>query len=218
MRTLITFLLIFSITSFISPAIAQSESSAKSVLDKASKVYSSYKTLMADFTLNGENKQEGSFFSEKGKVYLVPGSGKFKIEMANHAIISDGKTQWNVLLDLGEAQITDVNPNDKSITPSNIFNFYTSGYKMNKLGEAKVGVSVLSIIELIPTDLTQNVSRIQLRINNSTGFIYDASVFDKNGNKYTYSLNNIEVNKNFSAGIFGFYKHNYPGIEVVDLR
>jgi outer membrane lipoprotein-sorting protein len=217
MKTLITFLLIFSITSFISPAIAQSESSAKSVLDKASKVYSSYKTLMADFTLNGENKQEGSF-SEKGKVYLVPGSGKFKIEMANHAIISDGKTQWNVLLDLGEVQITDVNPNDKSITPSNIFNFYTSGYKMNKLGEGKVGVSVLSIIELIPTDVTQNVSKIQLRINNSTGFIYDASVFDKNGNKYTYSLNNIEVNKNFSAGIFGFYKHNYPGIEVVDLR
>ncbi|TCK84802.1 LolA family protein [Albibacterium bauzanense] len=209
---------IFSTISFISTAIAQNNSSAKSVLDNASKVYSSYKTIMADFTLQGNNKQENSNFSEKGKVYLVPGSGKFKIEMDNHAIISDGKTQWNVLLDLGEAQITDVNPADKSINPSNIFNFYTSGYQMNKLGETKVGTNVLSIIELVPTDQSQNISKIQLRINNSSGFIYDASVFDKNGNKYTYTLTNIEVNKTFSSGIFSFYKHNYPDIEIVDLR
>jgi len=205
-------------TCFVSTVIAQSESSAKSVLDNASKVYSSYKTIMADFTLQGENRLENSNLNGKGKVYLLPGSGKFKIEMDNHAIISDGKTQWNVLLDLGEAQITDVDPNDKSINPSNIFDFYRSGYGMNKLGETKIGVNVLSVIELIPTDQSQNVSKIQLRINNSCGFIYDASVFDKNGNKYTYSLANIEVNKTFSPGIFSFYKHNYPGIEIVDLR
>jgi len=218
MRVSFILTFILSATCFISSAIAQSNSSAKSVLDNASKVYSSYKTIMADFTLQGNNKQENSNFNEKGKVYLVPGSGKFKIEMDNHAIISDGKTQWNVLLDLGEAQITDVNPTDKSINPSNIFNFYTSGYRMNKLGDIKVGTNVLSVIELIPTDESQNISKIQLRINNSNGFIYDANVFDKNGNKYTYTLTNIEVNKTFSSGIFGFYKHNYPGIEIVDLR
>lgn len=214
--SVLTFVLLT--TCSISPVFAQNESSAKSVLDKASKTYSSYKTIMADFTLQGENKQENSDFNGKGKVYLVPGSGKFKIEMNDHAIISDGKTQWNVLLDLGEVQITDVNPNDKSINPSNIFNFYTSGYQMNKLGEAKVGLNVLSVIELVPLDKSQNVSKIQLRINNSSGFIHDASIFDKNGNMYTYSLANIEVNKTFSPGIFGFYKHNYPGIEIVDLR
>lgn len=218
MKVSLVLTLLLSTTCFISTAIAQSGATAKSVLDNASKVYSSYRTIMADFILQGDNKQENSNFNEKGKVYLVPGSGKFKIEMDNHAIISDGKTQWNVLLDLGEVQITDVNPNDKSINPSNIFNFYTSGYKMNKLGDAKVGTNTLSVIELIPTDQSQNESKIQLRISNSSGFIYDASVFDKNGNKYTYSLMNIEVNKTFSSGIFSFYKHNYPGIEIVDLR
>src|SRR5690554_2676736 len=150
---------ILSSTFFISNALAQSESSAKSILDNASKVYSSYNTIMADFTLQKENKQENSDFNGKGRVYLVPGSGKFKIEMADHAIISDGKTQWNVMLGLGEAQITNVDPNNKSINPSNIFDFYTSGYKMSKLGEVKVGTNVLSIIELIPTDKTQNVSK-----------------------------------------------------------
>jgi len=218
MKSSIVITLLLSTTCFITSTFAQSESSAKSVLDNASRVYSSYKTIMADFTLKGDNKQENANFNEKGKVYLVPGSGKFKIEMDNHAIISDGKTQWNVLLDLGEAQITDVNPNDKSINPSNIFNFYTSGYRVNKLGETKIETNTLSIIELIPTDQSQNVSKIQLRINNSSWFIYDASVIDKNGNKYIYSLSNIEVNKTFSSGIFNFYKHNYPGIEIVDLR
>lgn len=218
MKVSVVLAFILSTTCFISTAIAQSNSSAKSVLDNASKVYSSYKTIKADFSLQGDNRQENSNFNEKGKIYLVPGSGKFKIEMDNHAIISDGKTQWNVLLDLEEVQITDVNPADKSINPSNIFNFYTNGYQMNKLGETKVGSNVLSVIELIPTDQSQNVSKIQLRINNSSGFIYDTSVFDKNGNKYTYTLTNIEVNKTFSSGIFSFYKHNYPGIEIVDLR
>ena len=199
-------------------AFGQTDLAAKSILDKVSSTYSSYKTIVADFTLNGQNSVEKSNFNEKGRVYLVPGTGSYKIETSQHALISDGKTQWTVLLDIGEVQITDVNPNDKSLSPTNIFFFYKKGYSMKKLKDVVVGGQSLYAIELKPEDKSQNISRIVLRINKSNSLIYDASVFDKNGNTYTYSLKNIETNKTFSPGIFQFYKHNYPGIEIVDLR
>jgi len=211
-------LILLLLSSFSTIVFAQSGTSAKSILDKVSQNYSNYKTIKADFTLVGGNKQDNSVYSEKGKVYLVPGSGKYKIEMKNHALISDGKTQWSVLIDMGEVQISDVNPKDQSINPSNIFSFYEKGYKMNIVGEAKVEENFLHVIEVTPIDQNQNVSNIQMRINKHNNFIYDATVLDKNGNKYTYTLTNTETNKSFSSGIFNFYKHNYPGIEVVDLR
>jgi len=212
-RILLLFLICFSGNSF-----AQSESSAKTILDKVSKTYSSYKTIKADFSLVGTNKQDQSNYNEKGRVYLVPGTGKYKIEMDNQALISDGKTQWSVLIDLGEVQISDINPKDESITPSNIFNFYEKGYKMKNRGETKISGTTVYVIELIPVDQNQNVSKILMRINKANNFIYNANVVDKNGNEYTYTLTNIETNKTFSNGIFNFYKHNYPGIEIVDLR
>src|SRR5690606_14778724 len=186
---------------------AQNGSSAKSILDKVSRNYSDYKTIKADFTLVGENKQDNSTYNEKGRVYLVPGWGKYKIEMKNHALISDGKTQWSVLIDLGEVQISNVDPTDQSISPSNIFSLYEKGYKMNMIGETNVEGNTLHVIKLIPVDQNQNVSNIQMRINKSNNFIYDATVVDKNGNKYTYTLTNTETNKSFSSGIFNFYKH-----------
>lgn len=197
---------------------AQSESSAKALLDKVSKNYASFKTIKADFDLVGDASQDNSNYKNKGRVYLVPGTGKYKIEMDNQALISDGKTQWSVLKDIGEVQVTDVNPNDQSINPANIFNFYKEGYKMTKLADTKVSGTSLAVVELSPTDQNQNVLKIQMRIDKANNFIYDATVFDKSGNQYTYSLTNIETNKTFSTGIFNFYKHNYPGIEVVDLR
>lgn len=197
---------------------AQTDPAAKSILDKVSNTYSSYKSIVADFALSGTNSLEKSSFDEKGRVYLVPGTGNYKIETSQHALISDGKTQWTVLLDIGEVQITDVNPNDKSLSPNNIFFFYRKGYSMKKLKDAVAGGQGLYAIELKPDDKNQNISKIILRINKANSMIYDASVFDKNGTTYTYSLKNIETNKTFSPGIFQFYKHNYPGIEIVDLR
>jgi len=212
------FLLTLIILLISGQAFSQTDPAAKSILDKVSSTYSSYKTIVADFTLRGENDVEKSKFNEKGRVYLVPGTGNYKIETSQHALISDGKTQWSVLTDLGEVQITDVNPNDKSLNPTNIFYFYRSGYSMKKLKDAVVGGQSLYAIELRPNDKSQNISRIVMRINKSDLMIFDATVADKNGNTYTYSLTNIETNKTFSPGIFQFYKHNYPGIEVVDLR
>jgi|SRR5690606_14879765 len=197
---------------------AYAQNDAQSILDRVSKKYSSFKTIKTDFVLIGTNNTEGAGYNEKGRVYLEPGSKKYKIETGEQAFISDGKTQWAIMKDIGEVQIANVDPNDKSVSPSNIFEFYKSGYRMTDKGSESADGQSLHVIELVPVDQNQNVTKIRMRINQSTDFIYDATISDKNGNEYTYKLSNIETNRQFSPGIFKFYKHNYPDLEIVDLR
>lgn len=219
MKRIVKFYIIIATLVLVSSFPAAAQQGGQAILDRVSKTYSSFKTIKADFVLTGTNPNEGNAtYSEKGRVYLEPSSKKYKIETGSQAFISDGKTQWAVMKDIGEVQITNVNPDDKSISPGNIFNFYKEGYQTVSKGTENAGGQTLEVVELTPTDESQNILKIQMRINQSNNFIYDATVSDKNGNKYTYKLSNIETNRSFSPGIFSFYKHNYPDLEIVDLR
>src|SRR5690606_23302861 len=108
---------------------AQSTGSAESILNKVSAVYGGYKTIKADFLLKGEASDK-SAFSERGRVYLVPGTNQFKIETPNNVIVSDGKTQWSVFKDLQEVQVTNYERNSQSIDPASIFTIHQKGFKM----------------------------------------------------------------------------------------
>ena len=44
------------------------------------------------------------------------------------------------------------------------------------------------------------------------------SFFEKNGNRYTYSVNDFKVNTSIPDSEFNFDKSKYPKVEVVDLR
>lgn len=219
MKNVLKLYITLIVSMLFSGVSAFAQQGAQAILDRVSKTYSSFETIKADFVLTGTNAAESdATYHENGRVYLEPSSNKYKIETRHQAFISNGKTQWAVMKDIGEIQVTNVNPDDKSISPSNIFSFYKQGYRMESKGTEKVGENTLAVVELTPTDQNQNIVKIQMRINQSSNFIYDATVSDKNGSKYTYKLSNIETDRSFSPGIFSFYKHNYPDLEIVDLR
>ena len=58
-------------------------------------------------------------------------------------------------------------------------------------------------VELTPVD------------NNS---INTTKIFEKNGNRYTYSTSALTPNTNIADAMFVFDAKKYPGVEVVDLR
>jgi outer membrane lipoprotein-sorting protein len=59
---------------------------------------------------------------------------------------------------------------------------------------------------------------VRLRVDKALKQIYDVVVFDKNGSKYTYSIQNLVSNIKIAPKTFIFDKVNYPDLEVVDLR
>jgi len=190
---------------------------AKALLNKVSQKYNGYKTIQAGFTLDIK-QANGSSHSDVGTLYLDKANNKYHVNTKNQILISDSKTQWNIMKAEKEVEISEANNSTNEINPTNIFSFYTSGFKYALAGTEKVKGMSLSVVELTPVDSKKNYSKIKLRVNKVNNLIYDTAIFDKSGNHYTYTLKAQEGNKAIASSFFTFNKSNYSGFDIVDLR
>ena len=71
-------------------------------------------------------------------------------------------------------------------------------------------------VELTPIDKTKAFHKVLVYVDKSV--ISTTKVFEKTGNRYTYSMNNMTTNGNIADATFVFDAKQYPGVEVVDLR
>ncbi len=197
---------------------AQTDAAATALLNKVTKTYESYKALQADFTLNVQQPQQPDNYTESGTISMERASGKYRIVTPSQDMISDGKTQWLILKEEKEVQVTEVDHSPGTISPVNIFSFYNNGYKYVSAPDERTGNVSLQVIELSPEDAHAPYFKIKLRINKATNLIYDTTIFDKNGIRYTYTVKNTKANPAFSADMFLFSQKDYPNMEIVDLR
>ncbi len=190
------------------------------ILDKVSAQYSGYKTIRADFTFRYyRNDQDLTGLTEQGKLLLDQGSGKYRISTASQELISDGKSQWAVLKDADEVQITNVSDQEAgAITPFNIFSFFQQGFTQKQLVDVKEGNLQLAVIELTPADTRKNFSKITVRVVKSSNLLHDVTIFDKNKSRYSYTIKNLSANPALANENFVFDKSEFPGMEIVDLR
>lgn len=198
---------------------ASTTAQSGSVLDKVTAQYNTYKTLKADFTFRYfRNEQDKTGQSEQGKLLLDQADGKYRISTASQELISDGKSQWAVLKDADEVQITEVGAQEGSITPFNIFSFFKQGFTQQQLADVREGNLSLAVIELTPTDNRRNYNKIQVRVVKSTHQLHDVTIYDKNKSRYSYSIKNLSANPALAPESFVFNKSEFPGMEIVDLR
>ncbi|MGV3761122.1 LolA family protein [Parapedobacter sp.] len=199
------------------PGHTQTDAAAKSLLDKVSKTYEAYKTIQADFSLTIKQPQQAPH-AETGKIAMDKSAGKYYITTGNQDIISDGKTQWMVLKDVGEVQVTEVSPTSDAVSPTNIFSFYKEGYKYVSAADERTGSRQLAVVELTPEDANAPYFKIKLRVDERTYQIHDVTVFDKGGNQFVYTLKNTKANPQLADNRFVFKQTDYPDMEIVDLR
>lgn len=190
---------------------------AKALLNKVSQKYNGYKTMQAGFTLD-IRQANGSSHSDAGTLYLDKANNKYHVNTKNQILISDSKTQWNIMKAEKEVEISEASNSTNEINPTNIFTFYTSGFNYALANTEKAKGISLSVVELKPIDSKKNYSKIKLRINKANNLIYDTTIFDKSGNRYTYTLNAQEGNKAIASSFFTFNKSSYTGFDIVDLR
>ncbi len=214
----IAHLLLPILLGFALRGLGQTDAAAKSLLDKVSITYEGYKTIQADFTLTIQQPQQMDNHTESGTIYMETSAGKYHIAMNSQDLISDGKTQWVVLKEEEEVQITEADPSSDAISPVNIFSFYSKGYKYVSAPDERVGNSQLDVVELTPENIRAPYFKIKLRINKQTHLINDVTIFDKGGNKYLYAIKNTKSNPQITGDKFVFKQANYPGMEIVDLR
>ncbi len=204
----------------MAPAQTANDPAAKKILDGVSTKFKTYKAVQAQFTLkveDGKGKLQGS---QKGVVYMK--NGKYRVTLSgkeNKEIFSDGTNTWTYDKASNEVTISKVDPSAKTITPQSLMtNFYDKDFLYKLNGEKKEGARTLQEIEMTPTDKSKTFHKVYVFVDKAKQGIYSTKVLDKNGNKYTYTVNSLNGNAAVSDQLFVFDKSKYPGVEEVDLR
>jgi outer membrane lipoprotein-sorting protein len=116
-------------------------------------------------------------------------------------------------------QLTKFDPSANTITPQKMFtNFYDRDFLYKLNSEKKSGSKVIQQIELTPVDKTKTFFKVLVDIDKNSRNIVSTKVFEKNGNRYTYTVTSMKTNAPLSESLFVFNSKNHPNVEVVDLR
>ncbi|MBB2149191.1 LolA family protein [Pedobacter gandavensis] len=216
MKKIICSLLV--LTGFGFSGYAQQDAKAKAILAEVSKKYRSFDVVKADFTFTLDNPQAKLKETQQGTLIVKAKTNKYRVAMTNQELISDGKTQWTYLKEDKEVQVTDADHSGDALNPAQIFTIYEKGFKYGYTGESKVGGKVYQMIDLAPIDVTKSYFKIRLGIDKTAKQIGTVVIFDKGGNKYSYTLTKTVSNLKVPESTFSFDPKKYPGVEVVDLR
>jgi len=209
-------LLIFAIGSaYAQPprGMGTSDPEAKKILDAVSVKFKSYKTVQSRFSLKIENAANKVLGNKSGTVYMK--GTKYRVSVTGQEICCDGSNVWTVDKAGKEVTISKLDPASNTITPQKLFtNFYDKDFLYKLNGESKG----LQEIELTPIDKSKLFHKVLVYVNKATKTITTTKVFEKNGDRYTYSVSGMSTNGNVPDNTFVFDIKNFPGYNVEDLR
>lgn len=196
---------------------AQQDPKAKAILDAVNQKYKGMKAFRAYFVYNMLSPNSGVNESFEGNI-VVKGS-KFYLQLPEQHVITDSKTQWTYMKDGNEVNISEYAPDKDEITPDKIYGIYENNYDYAYIEEVNEEGRAYHIIDLKPKDKdSHSFFKIRLKVVKSSNSLKSWEIFEKNANRYTYSVNKFEEVK-VPDNYFKYYKSKYPtNPEVVDLR
>ncbi len=221
MKKFITSLLLVSVC--VASAIAQpqgmgkNDPEAKKILDAVSAKFKTFKSVQSTFSLKIENNAGKALGVKTGTVFMK--GTRYRISVTGQEIFCDGSNISTYDKAANELTITKIDPTANSITPQKIFtNFYDKDFLYKLNGDVKLGGKATQEIELTPIDKTKPFFKVLVYVDKKTQTITSTKVFEKTGNKYTYSVAKLNTTTPVSDAQFIFDAKKYPGVEVVDLR
>jgi outer membrane lipoprotein-sorting protein len=198
-------------------AQAQYDQKAKTILDAMSARYKMTPSYVAKFSTALVNETEGLNEVFEGQITVK--SDQYMLKTEEQEVINDGTTVWTYLPDVNEVNIDTYAPDDDEITPSSIFDEYKNGYKYIWLENSKEQGFDCDVIDLIPEDaVNAQFFKIKMVISSKDRTLLKWTMFEKQGNKYIYTISDFDDKAAVADAIFKFDKSKYPGVEIVDLR
>jgi outer membrane lipoprotein-sorting protein len=212
------FIAVFLVLSSGMSVMAQSEVKAKAILAEVSKKYRSYDVIKTEFSYTLENPEAKIKETQAGTLFVKSKVNKYKVILKGQELISDGKSQWTYLKADKEVQVSEVDNSADALNPAKLFTIYEKGFKSLYTNDTKVNGKIVHNIDLSPIDNKRSFFKVKLQIDKLSKQIVNAVIFDKNGNRYTYSIKSFTPNIKVPESTFAFDAKLYPGVELVDLR
>ena len=205
--------MVFTASAQVPKGMGNSDPEAKRILDAVSAKFKTFKSVQSNFSLKIENAANKLMGNKTGTVYMK--GTKYRIKIAGQDIFSDGSNVWTVDAAAKEITLTKLDASNNSITPQKLFtNFYDKDF-LYKLNSDTKGIQE---IELTPIDKTKLFHKVVVFINKAAKTITSTKVFEKAGNRYTYTVSGMKTASAIPDATFLFNQKNYPGMELVDLR
>ncbi|GLU55814.1 LolA family protein [Dyadobacter frigoris] len=203
--------IVFS-TTLLTTVQAQGDKKSTAILDAMSNKYQKIKSFKAIFTYTPDGGK-----SLKGDA-TVKGT-KFRLKMAGQEIFNDGKLMATYIKETNEVNLQDFDPSaGGDLDPTRIYSAYKKGFKYAFLQERKEGAQTFDVVELTSTGKNSQVDKVQIQVNKADNSINSWKIFQKNGQKVTYKVEQFQPDVAVADNFFTFNAKQFPGVEVVDLR
>lgn len=199
-------------TTLLTTAQAQGDKKSTAILDAMSNKYQKIKSFKAIFTYTPDGGKP-----LKGDA-TVKGT-KFRLKMAGQEIFNDGKLMATYIKETNEVNLQDFDPTaGGDLDPTRIYSAYKKGFKYAYLQEKKEGAKTFDVVELTSTGKNSQVDKVQIEVSKADNSINSWKIFQKNGQKVTYKVEQFQPDVTVADNFFTFNAKQFPGVEVVDLR
>lgn len=212
MKYLLGFILLVgtSVSSF-----AQTDTKAKTILDKVSAVTKTYKTIKLSYSLT-ITSPNGSPISQKGDAYLK--GDKYYIKTPDQTIYSNGTKIWTYLKSENECYVRDADDEDDDFAkPSKLLTIWEKGFTFKYSKEFMYKGKMVHEIFLFPKDKAKSkYHTIILKIDKAKNQVMHVHIKGKDGSHMKYSLDKFEKNVTIEDSKFVFNKAKFPGVEMIE--
>lgn len=193
--------------------MAQSDAKATAILNKVSKLYKSYSTIKATFTVT-TTSVGGKSTSSTGTVWIK--GNKYKLDYAGQEIYCNGKFVWTY--NKADAEVTkEVHKvKDNSINPADIFTIYNKDFKNAYEGPVVKNGKTYEVIKMVPKRKV-TYSYLKIEIDKSTNKIQSLIQHFKNGTEIVMTVNSMTPNTALADSFFEWDAKAHPGVSEVDL-
>ena len=221
MKNLVVFLLLCCFgTSLFAQTADQADPAAKRILDRLKAKYEDYKTLEADFTLILEFPEEEA---DEQRGSIQQSGEKFKLDMAQQMLISDGETVWLYLKNNQEVQINKAEFDEEEMegfmSPKDFVGMYESGkFAYVLVDERPENGRIIQQIEFKPLDRDSEYSKLRMTIDRDKQEVLRLKAFSKDGSRYTFRMDKLRPNVALSDSDFIWKTSICPDCYVEDLR
>jgi outer membrane lipoprotein carrier protein len=217
MKRILYSLFFLTITIGTVSAQGKNDPDAKKLLDAVTTKFKSFKSVQAKFTLKIENAAGKTLGSKTGTVYMK--GLKYRIDITGQNIYCDGVNVSTYDPSSKELTVTKVDPSSNTLTPQKVFtDFYDRDFLYKLNDDHIVAGKTIQEVELTPTDKTKTFFKVLVDVDKNTRTIVSTKIFEKTGERYTYSLSNMNTTTLVPDNTFLFDEKKYPDTEVVDLR
>ena len=195
-------------------AIAQTDMTAKSTLDKASATMRAYENISMDFDYVLDNKAEDVKQEMSGDVLLE--GEKYMVNLFGSTQIFDGSKTYTIIPENEEVNVNEADVDeDNSFTPSKFYSFYESGYSYEMDELKQVNGKKVQFVRLTPIDTNSEISSILVGIDTKSNHIYQIIEIGTNQTRTILTAKNIKTNQQIDASVFAFDEKKYEDLNYM---